>query len=400
MPNFRYEGVTQSGKRSAGTVEAVSEAEARISLRKTRLRITAVTEKKSLSIVGFSGSVRLKDASAFTRQLASMNSSAIPLVESLDAIAEQTQNKTLRSAVRRVSSDVQSGVSLAESLARHPRIFNRLYCAMVRTGEAAGILSEVLQRLADYQEKAVAVRRRVLSAFAYPALVLVVAAGVMAALMTLVVPTFSSMLSELGAQLPLPTRIVIRASEIVKVWLLPSIAVAAAGLLAVSFLYKRNNRVRRSFDKLSLAVPLFGDLQKKGAVSRFSRTFGALLSGGVPIAEALEITANTAGNSVIEHGFRTSLEAIRGGRPLAAPLRETGLFPAMVVQMIAAGEKSGKLPEMLQRISAYYDAEVDTAITTLTSILEPALIVIMGLLISLVLVSMYLPMFEMVNAIG
>jgi type IV pilus assembly protein PilC len=400
MAKYLYHGVNYSGKRVEGVVEAASGDEAKTLLRKERVRITDLREKRQMPQLSFGKSVRLKDISSFTRQFASMNSSAIPLVQSLDAIAEQTGNKILQEAVRRISADVQSGVTLAESISRHPRIFNRLYCSMVKAGEAAGILSSVLLRLADYQEKGVAVRQRVKSAFAYPALVAVVAAGAMVALMTFVVPTFSSMLEELGAELPLSTRIVISASEVMKTWLMPAVLLIAALIIGILYLYRTNASVKLSADALALKLPLFGELQKKSAVARFSRTFGALLNGGVPIADALEITSATAGNSVLEKGYLTTLDAIRSGRSLAEPLKETGVFPPMVVQMVGVGEKSGNLPEMLAKIADYYDTEVDTAITTLTSILEPAIIVVMGIFIAGVLISMYLPMFEMVGSIG
>jgi len=401
MPHYKYEGITQNGKQVSGTVEAADDNAVKSTLRKTRIRVTAVKEKQPSLNFGFiHRGVRLKDVSAFTRQFASMNSSAIPLVQCLDAIAEQTENRTLRGAVQKISADVQSGVSLAEALSRHPAIFNRLYCTMVKAGEAAGILPAILLRLADYQEKTVGIRRRVAGAFAYPVLVAFVAAGAVVALMTFVVPTFSTMLAELGAQLPLSTRIVIKASEIVKTWLLPVVFAGTVAAILFAYMYRKFDKVRLSIDSLKLRLPLFGDLQKKSAVSRFSRTFGALLNGGVPIADALEITSTTAGNRVLEQGFLKTLEAIRSGQPLAPPLKATGVFPPMVIQMISVGEKSGQLPEMLVKIADYYDTEVDSAITMLTSILEPALIVIMGIFIALVLISMYLPMFEMVGSIG
>jgi type IV pilus assembly protein PilC len=227
-----------------------------------------------------------------------------------------------------------------------------------------------------------------------------VAVAALIALLTFVIPTFSSMLAELGAQLPLSTRIVIGASDIARIWLLPFFAAAVVAAAGTVFLYRTSDKTRLSVDSLRLRLPLIGSLQKKSSVSRFSRTFGSLLSGGVPIAEALEITADTAGNRVLELGFRKTLEAIRSGQPLAQPLKETGVFPAMVIQMIGVGEKSGRLPEMLTKISDYYDTEVDAAVTTLTSILEPALIVAMGVFLAGVLIAMYLPMFEMVSSIG
>ena len=369
-------------------------------LRSERVREAKQKEKPRTPLFVFAGGVRLKDVSAFTRQFASMISSAIPLVQSLDAITKQTENRRLREAISKILADVQSGISLAEALSMHPKVFNRLYCAMVRAGEAAGILPAVLLRLADYQEKTVVLQRRIMSAFAYPVLVGSVSIAAVIALMTFVVPTFSSMLLELGAQLPLSTRIVIAISDIVKTWLAPVLAVAALAILISMHQYRNSDRFRTAVDALKLKFPLFGGLQRKSAVSRFSRTFGALLVGGVPIADALEITSSTTGNRVLEQGFLKTLEAIRGGQPLAPPLMVTGLFPPMVVQMIDVGEKSGNLPEMLAKISDYYDTEVDSAVTALTSILEPVLIVVMGIIIAAVLISMYLPMFEMIGSIG
>lgn len=390
--------VTSTGKRGAGLGETKNES--KLQLRNERVRVTESKEQGRSTLFAFSGGVRLKDVSTFTRQFASMISSAIPLVQSLDAITKQTENRRLREAVRKISSDVQSGISLAEALSKHPKVFNRLYCSMVKAAEVAGILPVVLLRLADYQEKTVALQRRVMTAFAYPVLVASVAVAAIIALMTFVVPTFSSMLSELGAQLPLSTRIVIGISDIVKTWLLPVLAVMVVTILFSMHQYRNSDRFRIVVDGFRIRLPLFGGLQRKSAVSRFSRTFGALLIGGVPIADALEITSTTAGNRVLEQGFMKTLEAIRSGQPLAAPLDETGLFPPMVVQMIDVGERSGNLPEMLTKISDYYDTEVDSAVTALTSILEPVLVVIMGIVIAAVLISMYLPMFEMVGSIG
>jgi type IV pilus assembly protein PilC len=400
MPHFRYRGTTNTGKPAAGAIEAASEAEATALLRRERLRVIEIAEKKAPKLFSFSGRVSRKHLSEFTRQFAAMSASGIPLVECLGAIAAQTENRQLQQIVLAVSNDVQSGVSLAEAFSRHPGVFNRLYCAMVKAGEAAGILDSILLRLADYQEKAVALQRRITSALTYPALVTFVAVGAIVALFTFVVPTFSSMLAELGAKLPWSTQLVITASVVVKTWLpIGVLLVAALGFTSV-YLYRNNKKIRLSLDALALRLPLFGSLQKKNAVSRFARTFGSLLSGGVPIAEALAITSNTAGNRVLEEGFLKTLDAIRGGQPLAQPLRETKIFPPMVIQMIAVGERSGKLPDMLAKISDYYETEVDTAITTLTSIIEPVLLVVMGAVIACVLISMYLPMFQMVGSLG
>jgi type IV pilus assembly protein PilC len=376
MPQFRYGKLVQDDLGSGNGA-------------KTQAPFLSLTRKPGLG-----------DISNFTRQFAAMSKVGIPLVECLEAIIQQSENKALQAVIRTVLSDVQSGVSLAEALSRHPAVFNRLYCAMIRAGESAGILSGVLLRLADYQEKTVALQRRVKSAFAYPVLVAVVAAGALIALFTFVVPTFSSMLAEIGARPPLSTRIVIGISDLVNAWLPFGVILVTGLVIASVFYYRRSEKMRYFVDSQMLKLPVIGDLRKKSAISRFGRTFGSLLSGGVPIAQALEITAGTAGNRVLEKGFLKALEAIRGGRPLADPLRETGVFPPMVVQMIAVGEKGGDLPEMLSSISDYYDSEVDTAISMLTSVLEPALIVIMGVVISGVLISMYLPMFEIIGSLG
>jgi type IV pilus assembly protein PilC len=365
-----------------------------------RIRSEVISHKASARRFSFLHKPGLKDVSMFTRQFAAMITSGIPLVECLNAIAEQAENKSLQIKIRQLSTAVQSGVSLAEAMSRHPETFDRLYCAMVRAGEAAGILNSVLLRLADYQEKSVALQRRIKSAFAYPVLVATVAAGAIAALLIFVVPTFSSMLAELGAKPPLSTQIVIAISDIVKAWLPITMIVVVTGVFIIVHNYKRNDKLRLYVDSLMLTFPYLGKLTKKSAISRFGRTFGALLTGGVPIAQALEITASTANNRVLEGGFLKTLEAIKSGRTLSEPLRETGVFPPMVVQMIAVGEKSGNLPDMLTKISDYYDTEVDAAISTFTSVLEPALIVIMGVVIAAVLIAMYLPMFEMISVVG
>ena len=349
MPIYKYTGVASSGKEVKGEISASNETEAQSLLRKDRIHVVALKEKSRPGTISFSSRLSLKDISGFTRQFASMNAAAIPLVQCLESIEEQTENKALRSIVQRICADVQSGVSLAEALARHPKTFNRLYCSMVKAGEAAGILSDVLERLADYQEKAVAVGRRVKGAFAYPLLIAVVAIGALVALMTYVVPTFATMLAELNTALPFVTRFVIMASNIIKTWLPIVVIAIGAGVFAILYSYRTNESARLFIDAFSLKLPLFGDLQKKSAVSRFSRTFGALLSGGVPVADALEITTTTAGNRVLEQAFLKTLEAIRVGKPLAEPLKATGIFPPMVVQMVAVGRGAGTCRQCLRR---------------------------------------------------
>lgn len=357
-------------------------------------------EKYWESFLSLSRGVRFKDISSFTRQFAVMNSAGLPLIQCLDTILEQTDNRILKKTIQDLSSDVQAGASLADAMSRHPRIFSRLYCAMVRAGETGGILGGILVRLADYQEKAVALRRKITGAMTYPVMVSLVAAGVVMALLVFVVPAFSRMLSELGAGIPAPTRLIMDASELIKQWLPLAAGLPAAALVFLVFLYRKNENVRRAVDTVRLKVPVFGNLEKKSAVSKFSRTLGALLAGGVPLAGALEITAKTTGNLLLERTLMKTLEAIKGGRTFAATLKETGVFPPMVIQMIAVGEKTGGLPDMLARIADFYEAELNTAVTSMTAVIEPVMIVIMAVIIGAVLIAMYLPMFEMISAIG
>jgi type IV pilus assembly protein PilC len=400
MPIFQYSGLKPNGEPVSGQIEAADKNEANALLRIKQLEITSLhSEFFSLSS-GLFNRVKLQDISAFTRQFATMIGAGLPLIQGINSIEQQTENRTLKEAVRKISDEVQTGMSLTEALSHHPHIFNQLYCAMVKVGEAGGILERVLMRLAEYQEKTVSLRRKVKTAMAYPLIVFLVAIGALMALMTFVVPTFASMLSDLGSQLPLPTRVIIQTSNWMKEWLLAILAGAFILFSGVFVLQQRIPSFKYFIHSLRLHLPLFGDLTRKSAVSRFTRTLGALLSGGVTISEALEITAKTAGNQVLEAGILKALEAIKSGKSLSDPLQETGIFPPLVVQMVSVGEKTGKLPDMLERISIYYDNEVDSAITALTSVIEPVLIVFMGLLVGGVLIAMYLPMFELISKIG
>ncbi len=399
MPTFSYTGTLFDGKATRGEIEAPSQQEAYELLRRKRIRVEAVTAVAKSSFSPF-GSVGIRDLSRFTRQFSAMTAAGLPLVTCLESIAGPIEHPVLKNAVQKISTDVQGGSNLAESMARHPRIFNRLYCAMIRAGEAGGLLSDILKRLADYQERQANLQRRIRSALAYPAVVLLVTVAALAALMTYVVPTFAGMLSDLGAPLPASTRFVIEASNTIRQWWIP-VGACFLGLLFFTVVsYRRNTAFRMQMDNAALKAPLLGDLQKKSAIARFSRTLAALLAGGVPLAEAIEITAKTAGNSAVETALLLTLEAVKAGKSISTQLAETGLFPSMVVQMVSVGERTGGLAEMLGRISDYYEVEVDTALTTVTSLIEPVLIVLMGIVVAAVLIAMYLPMFEITQSIG
>lgn len=398
MATFSYSGTLFDGKAIKGEIEAPSKHEAYELLRRKRVRVDAIAGAKS-SFVFFSG-VSIGDLSRFTRQFSAMTAAGLPLVTCLESIAGPIEHRFLKNAVQKISTDVQGGSNLAEAMARHPRIFNRLYCAMIRAGEAGGLLSDILKRLADYQERQANLQRRIRSALAYPAVVLLVTLAALAALMTYVVPTFAGMLFDLGAPLPASTRLVIEASDTIRRWGIPAGA-GLAGLLFLSVVsYRQNAGFRMQMDQAALKAPFLGDLQKKSAIARFSRTLAALLSGGVPLAEAIEITAKTAGNSAVETALLQTLEAVKTGKSMSTQLAETGLFPSMVVQMVSVGERTGGLAEMLGRISDYYEVEVDTALATVTSLIEPVLIVLMGIVVAAVLIAMYLPMFEITQSIG
>ncbi len=399
MAKFRYSGILFDGKAVQGEIEARSREEAMELLQRRRIRLEKIAPVSTLTL-NLSSGVGIRELSRFTRQFSAMTAAGLPMVACLDTISGQVENRPLREAVAKVSVDVQGGGALAEALSQHPRIFNRLYCAMVRAGEAGGMLGDILKRLADYQERQANLQRRIRGALAYPAVVLLVTAGALAALMTFVVPTFASMLTDLGAALPASTRLVIQASEIVRRFWMPALASFAGILIWFVLSYRRSPAFRLQLDTLLLRLPVLGDLARKSAIARFSRTLGALLTGGVPLPAALEITAETAGNGAVEAALLQTLEAVKAGNTISSRLARAGLFPAMVVQMVSVGERTGGLAEMLTRISDYYEVEVDTALGTVTSLIEPVLIVLMGIAVAAVLIAMYLPMFEITQGLG
>jgi type IV pilus assembly protein PilC len=328
-----------------------------------------------------------------------MINSGLPLVQSLDILAEQTENKNLAKVIQDTLYDVESGQTLADAMGKHPKVFTDLFVNMVAAGEAGGILDTILLRLAVFLEKNDALVRKIKGAMVYPGVIMSVAAGAVTILLLFVIPTFQQMFAAAGVPLPLPTRIVIGLSSFLGAywWLL------GAGLIALAFLIRYTYSTgpgRLGIDKFMLQVPIVGDLQRKAAVARFTRTLGTLVSSGVSILEGLEITAKTAGNRVIHDAVMGSRASIAGGDTIAGPLKESGVFPPMVVQMINVGEQTGGLDEMLTKIADFYDEEVDAAVSALLAAMEPIMIVVLGVVVGGMIVAMYLPIFDMINAVG
>jgi type IV pilus assembly protein PilC len=344
------------------------------------------------------GSIKMRDVVIFTRQFSTMINAGLPLVQALDILAKQTENKTLSEVTRAVVFDVESGHTVADALAKHPNAFSDLYVNMVAAGEAGGILDTILMRLATFMEKNDALVRKVKGAMIYPGVIMSVAVIAICVLLIFVIPVFESMFGSVGLALPLPTRIVIALSRFLKgYWYL-----IGAGIGGSFFLVKRYYATpggKLQIDKAMLKVPVLGDVLRKSAVSRFTRTLGTLISSGVSILDGLEITAKTAGNRVIQDAIMASRASIAGGDTIAAPLQKSAVFPPMVISMIAVGEQTGGLDEMLSKIADFYDEEVDAAVSGLLSLLEPVMIVFLGIVVGGMVVAMYLPIFDMINAV-
>ena len=398
MPKYIYVGATAGGKQIKGEIQAGSKNEVMSLLRKKKVRTISVKPKPLEIKLSFGSGVKLQELSRFTRQFSAMTSAGLPLVQCLDILSSQTENKILAGTVKQVSADIQGGSTLADSLRKHPKIFSQLFCNMISAGEASGNLDVILTRLADYQEKADALRRKIKGAMTYPVILAVVAVGVTIIMLTFVMRTFAQIFSDVGGQLPLPTRVVMGLSNFLRSNAIFLLLIIGAIVTAI-ILYYRTENGRYKIDGIKLRMPILGNLERKGAISRFSQTLSTLLSSGVSILDALSITAKTAGNAVLEKGLFRTLEKITGGLTIAEPLKDTGVFPPMVIHMIAVGEKTGDLSGMLTKIAQFYREEVDAAVDALTSVLEPLMIVVMGIVIGGMLIAMYMPMFDMIGTI-
>ena len=402
MPVFAWEGRTRQGQLKKGVVEAATEAAAMMQLRAQSIIPVSVKPKAARSGGGFKlfkKGVKTRELVVFTRQFATMIDAGLPLVQCLDIQAEQQENKSFGETLGRVKNDVEQGSTFAESLAKHPRVFDELYVNLVTAGEVGGVLDTILNRLSTYLEKADSLKRKVKSAMVYPVTVMVIAIGVLALLLVKVIPVFEKMFKDFGGDLPAPTQMVINLSNWMQDWIL----LILASIVVVSIAYvqarRRSPRFRYQTDAIFLKLPLFGALLRKVAVARFSRTFSTMLSSGVPILDALDICAKTSGNKVIEAGLQKVRAAISEGKTIAEPLKAVGVFPGMVVQMIAVGEQTGAMDAMLAKLADFYDDEVDAAVDGLTSMLEPLMMVFLGGSIGTILIAMYLPIFKIAEAV-
>jgi type IV pilus assembly protein PilC len=399
MPVFEYTAKNvQGGQIIKGTLDVASRDEVIAHIRKNRMTLVSVREApKSLNIT-FGGGITTRDVVIFTRQFATMINAGLPLVQSLNILAQQTENKKLAEVTKAVVYDVEAGNTLADALAKHPKAFSDLYTNMVAAGEAGGILDTILVRLATFLEKNDAIVRKVKGAMVYPAVIISVAALAIAILLIFVIPTFEEMFASVNMELPLPTRAVIGMSNILTNWWWAIIAGFVLLVFALRSYYGTLSG-KKTIDGLALNAPVLGDLLRKSAVSRFTRTLGTLLSSGVSILDGLEITAKTAGNRVIHDAVMSSRQSIAGGDTIAGPLQTSGVFPPMVISMISVGEQTGGLDEMLAKIADFYDDEVDVAVSALLSLMEPIMIVVLGVIVGGIIVAMYLPIFDMVNAV-
>jgi type IV pilus assembly protein PilC len=398
MASFSYTARALNGELKTATIDAATREEAVAQLRRQRLTVVKVDEESKRQKPG-GGKIKMRDIVIFTRQFSTMINSGLPLVQALDILAKQSENKTLQEVTRAVVFDVESGHTVADALRKHPKAFNDLYVNMVAAGEAGGILDTILMRLAVFMEKNDVLIRKVKGAMIYPAVIMSVAAIAITVLLIFVIPVFENMFGSVGLALPLPTRIVIGLSKFLRGWGgLGTVLGIIGSVFAIKNYYKTANG-KLVIDRALLKFPVLGDVLRKSAVSRFTRTLGTLISSGVSILDGLEITAKTAGNRVIQDAIMASRSSIAGGDTIAAPLAKSQVFPPMVISMIAVGESTGGLDEMLAKIADFYDEEVDAAVSGLLSLLEPVMIVFLGIVVGGMVIAMYLPIFDMINAV-
>lgn len=397
MPVFAYQGRTPQGS-TAGEIEAPDRTVAVGRLRQRQILVTSIKEKtRAIAWVGPTLGRKVKDRemAIFTRQFSTMIDAGLPLVQCLNILAEQSDSRTLRAVTARTAQDVEAGLTLAEALRKHPRVFDDLFTNMVEVGESGGMLDGVLRRLAAYIEKTASLKRKIKSAMVYPLTIVTVSAVVIIFMLAFVIPVFSKMYASLGTALPLPTQIVIRSSELVQRFILLIVAGIGAAIFAIRAYYKTEGG-RSLIDAFLLKLPVVGMLLRKVAVARFTRTLGTLISAGVPLLEGLRITARTAGNKVVEKAVLATRDSVMTGKTLTRPLKAARVFPPMVIQMINVGEQTGALDAMLAKIADFYDDEVDAAVSALTALLEPLMIVFLGVVVGGMVVALYLPIFRLV----
>jgi len=399
MPQFRYKARNPEGRVLEGTLEADTEEAARAVLRGRRFNVMELSKVATAGFMRRGPKVKQKDIVIFSRQLATMQAAGLPLVQAIGIIAEQATHAGLRKVLMQIRDDVSSGGNFSEALGKHPAVFIPLYINMVKAGEQGGNLDVILERLSTYLEKAEALKQKIQSALMYPTVIAVVALGVVVFLMVRVIPSFKEVFSSFGAQLPLPTRILLAISDFLQtkvVFIVGGLGGSVAGIIAL----KRTEYGAKLVDTVMLKLPLFGSLLRRVSVARFARTLGTLQKSGVPILDGMDIVARTAGNKVIESAIFKARASIREGEGISGPLRAVGVFPPMVIQMVSAGEETGKLDDMLVRIADFYDQEVDTAVEGLMKLIEPLMMVFLGGTVGLIVLGMFMPMFEMSQMAG
>jgi type IV pilus assembly protein PilC len=399
MPAFTYTARALNGELKTATIEAPNRDEVVAQLRKQRMNVVKIDEAKvAAQAKKKKGKISMRDVVIFTRQFSTMINAGLPLVQALDILAKQSENPALKDVTNAVVYDVESGNTVADALRKHPNAFTDLYVNMVAAGEAGGILDTILMRLATFMEKNDALVRKVKGAMIYPGVIMSVAGIAIIVLLIFVIPVFEKMFGDVGLALPLPTRVVIGMSKFLTHywWML-----LIGGFVGSSSFkkYYASNDGKLVIDRLMLKAPILGDVLRKSSVSRFTRTLGTLIGSGVSILDGLEITAKTSGNRVIQDAIMASRASIAGGETISAPLQKSQVFPPMVISMIAVGEQTGGLDEMLSKIADFYDEEVDAAVSGLLSLLEPIMIVFLGVVVGGMVIAMYLPIFDMINAV-
>jgi type IV pilus assembly protein PilC len=397
MPAYVWKGKNRDGKAVSGERVADNKEAVMALLRRDQILVSSVKEKgKEMALPKLGGGVPAKSLAVFTRQFSVMIDAGLPLVQCLEILGTQQDNKTFAKILQQTRMDVEGGASLADAMRKHPKAFDDLYVNMIAAGEAGGILDTILKRLATYIEKAVKLRGQVKGAMVYPIAVISIAGIVIAVIMWKVIPTFASMFEGLGAQLPLPTRIVIAISN----WFVRLLPFLVIGLILAVIAFRRYYATyggRRVIDRIVLKMPIFGVLMQKIAVARFCRTLATLVSSGVPILDGLEITARTSGNAIIEDAIMAVRKGVEGGLTIAQPLKDSGVFPPMVVQMIGVGEQTGALDAMLSKIADFYEEEVDQAVANLLTLMEPVMILFLGTTVGGIVIAMYLPLFDLIS---
>jgi type IV pilus assembly protein PilC len=402
---FKWAGKTRMGTIQSGEMTAETREEVIAYLRRQNILPTTISTKPAVPFLSFKlpalGKVKVKDKDivVFTRQFSTMIDAGLPLVQCLEILSKQTENKGLAKIIGDVKVDVETGSTYADALKKHPKTFSELYVNMVAAGEAGGILDTILNRLATYIEKAMKLKKKVKGAMLYPAVIVTVAIAVIAIIMIAVVPTFAKMFAQLGGTLPLPTKIIVGLSNFIAGIGGLIILLSVIGLVIFIIQFRRTEYGKKLIDSILLKLPVFGVLIRKVAVAKFTRTLGTLIQSGVPILDGLEITAKTAGNKVIEGAIRETRTLVSEGKTLSDPLTKTGVFPPMVTQMISVGESTGALDSMLAKIADFYDEEVDIAVANLTAMLEPMLMVFLGGTVGFIVIAMYLPIFKLITLI-